>query len=112
MIAQGSPRCRAPCLPEEGQHLGTRDGASPLEQCLGVGCPVFLPCKLNSKGIAVNDLKVSHPECACVLLNIQLSTASAKLTASLLHDDIVEHCNGLVLAYHAEMLQQYDRSNE
>lgn len=49
-------------IPEEGQHLGTRNGASPLEESLCVGCTVLLPCELNSKWIAVNDLKITYPE--------------------------------------------------
>ena len=49
-------------IPEEGQHLRTRNGASPFEESLSVGCPVLLPRELDSKWIAVNDLKITHPD--------------------------------------------------
>lgn len=54
-------------IPEERQHLGTRNGASPLEESLSVGCPVLLPCELDSKWITVNDLEITYPEHTCNL---------------------------------------------
>lgn len=58
-------RQNAGYIPEECQHLGTRNGASPLEESLSVGCTILLPRELNSKWIAVNDLKITYPEDTC-----------------------------------------------